>query len=95
VKLALHRSALRYFWPAPTGLLSILTAYAMANLDRRLFMNAHFWLELGIIVSFLASVIYSVRLFGKEREAAPRGAFIVNIAFASAVAGWLIFGFFA
>jgi hypothetical protein len=48
VKLALHRSALRYLWPAPTGLILLLAGPATAKRDPQVFLAVHFWFHRSI-----------------------------------------------
>ncbi|MBB5353140.1 hypothetical protein HNR46_003393 [Haloferula luteola] len=74
----------------PLGLTLTLTGYGIAEfLGRRAFLNTHAVLEIGIIVSLLASVVYTIRLAGKGRVLASRWVFLLNLCF-----GPLIFGFF-
>jgi hypothetical protein len=81
---------LSYGWPAPLGLSLILAGYGVAHFfGQRAFHNTHFWFEIGIITSMLASVVYTIRLSGKGRKLAPRWVFVLNLCF-----GPLIFGFF-
>jgi hypothetical protein len=79
---------LRYLWPTPTGLISWLSALAVAKfLGQQAFIATHVLFEIGIVVSLLASVVCAIRLSGGGRSLAPRWVFFVNLAF-----GPLIFG---
>ena len=81
---------LRYLWPTPTGLVLILTGYLVFQvLGQRAFLNTHFFLEIGVMITMFASVMYAIRLSGKGRRLAPRWVFYVNLCF-----GPLIFGYF-
>jgi hypothetical protein len=88
VKLGLHLSALRYLLPAPTGLILLLAGLAIVKRDHRVFLAVHGWFEIGIVASFLASVVYAIRLSGKGRELAPRWVFFLNLAFALVMLAW-------
>ena len=81
---------LRYGWPAPVGVTLILAGYGIARLlGNRAFLNTHFWLEIGVIVSMLVSVVYAIRLGSKGTNLAPRWVFVLNLCY-----GPLIFGYF-
>jgi hypothetical protein len=77
-----------YLWPTPTGLISWITALAVAKFfGQQAFIATHVLFEIGIVVSLLASFFYAIRLSGRGRSLAPRWVFFVNLAF-----GPLIFG---
>ena len=89
VKPGLKLSILRYLWPAPMGLALFLIGLAIAKFgSHRAFLNVHFWLEIGIVVSMFASVIYSIRLSGKGRSLAPRWVRNLNAVFGLSLLGW-------
>ena len=74
--------SLRYLWPAPTGFILWLSALAVAKVfGHQAFIATHALFEVGIVISLLASVIYSIRLSGSGRSIAPRWVFFANLAF--------------
>lgn len=83
---------LQYVWPAPVGVLLWLAAHF---LGREAFLMTHFWFEIGIVVSMLASIVYSIRLFPEERRLVPRWVFVLNFCFGpTIITGIMILGLF-
>ncbi|MBK1884333.1 hypothetical protein JIN85_18085 [Luteolibacter pohnpeiensis] len=81
-----HRAAKafnrKYLWPTPLGIACWLGAVGTAKIwGLRVFLNTHFFFEMGIMVALLTSVIYAVRLAGKGRSLAPRWVFYLNLLF--------------
>lgn len=82
---------LRYGWPAPTGLALILSGYCVHHfLGKWAFLSSHFWFEIGLIISLLASVVYAIRLGGKGRTLAPRWVWVINLCFGPLIIGFTI-----
>ncbi len=85
----LSHSICGYLWPALSGILLFLIGYGTLHLFGKMaFLHTHSILSIGMMVCMLASVVYTIRLMGKEGHLAPRWVFFVNFCF-----GPLPFGF--
>ena len=72
----------KYLWPTPVGILLYSVAVVAAKwFGYEVFLAVHLPLEVGMVVAAGASVLYSIRLLGRERGQAPRWILIVNLMF--------------
>lgn len=58
---------MKYIWPLPVGIILYLTTILLLYFGgRALFLSYHFLLEIGMVVSAIASVIFTFRFLRKD-----------------------------
>lgn len=69
----------KYLWPTPVGFIFWISGILVEKLlGERAFLTTHGYFEIAIMISLIASVVYSIRLGGKGRSLAPRWVFYLN-----------------
>ena len=74
--------SLRYTWPVYLGVILVTIRFAMLVIyDTPGSPDGYFLVELGVVVTILISVIYSIRFLSNRANDMPRWVFAINLVY--------------